>query len=111
MAAGAAGIVLLTPEVAERQPIWDDGGGLVGPDGEWVQVATVSDVPVGQAVRFSTPAFDGYVVNDDGEIRALGGGLHAHGLHAAVPAGLERPALPVPRGQLRPERRARQRPR
>jgi cytochrome b6-f complex iron-sulfur subunit len=72
VAAGAAGIVLLKPEVAERPPIWDDGNGLVGPDGEWVQVATVSDVPVGQAVRFSTPAFDGYVVNDDGQIRALG---------------------------------------
>jgi nitrite reductase/ring-hydroxylating ferredoxin subunit len=72
VAAGAAGIILLKPEVADNQPIWDDGGGLVRPgDGEWVQVASVSDVPVGQAVRFSTPAFDGYVVNDNGEVRAL----------------------------------------
>ena len=71
VAAGAAGMVLLRPEVAQRPPIWDDGSGLVGPDGEWVQVASVSEVPVGQAVRFSTPAFDGYVVNDNGEIRAL----------------------------------------
>jgi cytochrome b6-f complex iron-sulfur subunit len=71
VAAGAAGIVLLRPEVAERAPIWDDGSGLVGADGEWVQVASVTDVPAGQAVRFSTPAFDGYVVNDDGQIRAL----------------------------------------
>ena len=71
VAAGAAGIVLLRPEVAERAPIWDDGSGLVGADGEWVEVASVGDVPVGQAVRFSTPAFDGYVVNDSGQIRAL----------------------------------------
>jgi nitrite reductase/ring-hydroxylating ferredoxin subunit len=71
VAAGAAGIVLLKPEVADRPPIWDDGSGLVGADGEWVQVASVGEVPVGSAVRFSTPAFDGYVVNDDGEIRAL----------------------------------------
>jgi nitrite reductase/ring-hydroxylating ferredoxin subunit len=34
-------------------------------------VARVADVPEGSAVRFSTAAFDGYVVNDAGEIRAL----------------------------------------
>ncbi|HEX5579834.1 MAG TPA: Rieske 2Fe-2S domain-containing protein, partial [Candidatus Limnocylindria bacterium] len=72
VAAGAAGIVLLRPEQAPRDWIWDDGSGLVGPDGEWVQVATVGDVPAGSAVRFSTSAFDGYVVNDNGQIRALG---------------------------------------
>ena len=31
-------------------------------------------------------------------------GLHAHGLHAALPARLAGPALPVPRRQLRPRR-------
>jgi cytochrome b6-f complex iron-sulfur subunit len=71
VAAGAAGIILLKPEVAERPPLWDDGSGLVGADGEWAEVASVSEVAVGQAVRFSTPAYDGYVVNDGGEIRAL----------------------------------------
>ena len=72
VAAGAAGIVLLRPEVADRDPIWEDGNPLVRPeDGEWVQVASASEVPAGQAVRFSTPAFDGYIVNDDGQIRAL----------------------------------------
>jgi nitrite reductase/ring-hydroxylating ferredoxin subunit len=72
VAAGAAGMVLLYPELAERQPIWDDGNPLIRPeDGEWVEVASVSDVAVGHAVRFSTPAFDGYVVNDNGQIRAL----------------------------------------
>lgn len=72
VAAGAAGIVLLKPEVAEQPPIWDDGSDLVrDEDGEWVQVASVGDVSVGSAVRFTTPAFDGYVVNDSGQIRAL----------------------------------------
>ena len=70
VAAGAAGVVLLRRD-APQDLIWDDGSGLVGDDGEWVQVATVDQVPVGSAVRFSTPAFDGYVVNDEGEIRAL----------------------------------------
>ena len=72
VAAGAAGIVLLRPEVAERAP---DLGRRQrprrSPTASGSQVASVSDVPVGQAVRFSTPAFDGYVVNDNGEIRAL----------------------------------------
>jgi nitrite reductase/ring-hydroxylating ferredoxin subunit len=36
-----------------------------------VQVASLADLPEGSAVRFSTVAFDGYVVNDAGTIRAL----------------------------------------
>ena len=38
---------------------------------DWIAVAGVEEVPVGTAVRFTTPAFDGYVVNDGGAIRAL----------------------------------------
>jgi len=73
VAAGAAGAAVFRREPAQRDWIWDDGSGLVGEDdGEWVQVAMVSDVMTNNAVRFSTPAFDGWVVNDDGEIRALG---------------------------------------
>ncbi|MEO8251180.1 MAG: Rieske (2Fe-2S) protein [Chloroflexota bacterium] len=68
LAAGAAGISLLRS--ANRTPLVDDGSGLVG-DGHWVAVATVADLPVGAAVRFSTPAISGYVVNDAGTIRAL----------------------------------------
>ena len=71
VAAGAAGLLVVFPEIAQRPPIWDDGSGLVGADGEWVQVAAASEVAVGSAVRFSTPAYDGYVVNDNGVIRAL----------------------------------------
>jgi nitrite reductase/ring-hydroxylating ferredoxin subunit len=40
-------------------------------DGVWVAVATLADLPPGSAIRFRTVAFDGYVVNDAGTIRAL----------------------------------------
>jgi cytochrome b6-f complex iron-sulfur subunit len=44
---------------------------LVSGDGFWSEVARVDDVPDGSAMRFSTAAFDGFVVNDGGTIRAL----------------------------------------
>ncbi|MDQ2853955.1 MAG: Rieske (2Fe-2S) protein [Chloroflexota bacterium] len=68
LAAGAAGLSLLRP--SSRTPLVDPGGTLVN-DGVWVAVATLADLPEGAAVRFSTSAFDGYVVNDAGTIRAL----------------------------------------
>ena len=68
LAAGAAGISLLRP--ANRVALVDPGRELVA-DGRWVPVATLADLPAGAAVRFSTAAFDGYVVNDGGTIRAL----------------------------------------
>ena len=72
LAAGAAGAIILRPNEPDREWIWDDGRGLIGDDaGEWVAVARVDEVRAGSAVRFSTPAFDGYVVNDGGTIRAL----------------------------------------
>jgi nitrite reductase/ring-hydroxylating ferredoxin subunit len=71
LAAGAAGMSILRPADGEREWIWDDGSGLVAGDFEWVAVANVAEVPVGGAVRFTTAAFDGYVVNDHGQIRAL----------------------------------------
>jgi nitrite reductase/ring-hydroxylating ferredoxin subunit len=46
-------------------------GDLVAGEGFWADVAGVDEVPPGTAVRFSTTAFDGFVVNDAGEIRAL----------------------------------------
>jgi cytochrome b6-f complex iron-sulfur subunit len=70
LAAGAIGLSL-------RRPV-DDAGGtgdadvpLVGGDGLWAEVARLADVPPGTAHRFSTVAFDGFIVNDGGEIRAL----------------------------------------
>ena len=72
LAAGAAGAIILRPLDGDREWIWDDGSNLVSDDkGVWQAVANVDEVPVGSAVRFSTNAFDGYVVNDNGTIRAL----------------------------------------
>ncbi len=68
LAAGAGAISILRP--AGSAPLTGNGRPLVR-DGEWVAVATLADVPEGGAVRFSTVAFDGYVVNDAGTIRAL----------------------------------------
>ncbi len=70
-AGGLAASVLRPPDGQPRDPIWDDGSDLISGAGEWVEVATMADLPPGGAVRFSTTAFDGFVVNDGGEIRAL----------------------------------------
>ena len=69
MAAGVIGVSLVG-EAQRRQTL---GGGepLVSGDGFWTEVATLTDVPPGSALRFSTAAFDGFVVNDGGAVRAL----------------------------------------
>ena len=58
------------PGVSDRSTL---GGGdpLVAGDGFWTDVARLDDVPPGSALRFSTAAFDGFVVNDGGTVRAL----------------------------------------
>jgi cytochrome b6-f complex iron-sulfur subunit len=71
LAAGVAGATVLQPASGEREWIWDDGTPLVLGDFEWVTVARTDEVPIGSAVRFSTNAFDGFIVNDNGEMRAL----------------------------------------
>ena len=68
LAAGAGAISILRP--FDRAPLVGNGRPLVR-EGEWVAVASLADLPPGAAVRFSTAAFDGYVVNDAGTIRAL----------------------------------------
>jgi len=74
IAAGALGASVLG---LGRQPasnsgtLWSNGAGLVAGEGFWDPVARLVDLPPGSALRFSTAAFDGYVVNDGGEIRAL----------------------------------------
>jgi nitrite reductase/ring-hydroxylating ferredoxin subunit len=72
LAAGALGMAAL------RGPTAPTGGGLNGGsvplvpgEGFWQAVTTTAALPAGSAVRFSTAAFDGYVVNDGGEVRAL----------------------------------------
>jgi len=67
LAAGAGAIAILRPTA----PLAPSRTGNLVDQGQWVAVATLADVPVGGAVRFSTVAFDGYVVNDAGTIRAL----------------------------------------
>jgi nitrite reductase/ring-hydroxylating ferredoxin subunit len=72
LAAGVVGASILgTGRAVPDDLIWDDGSGLVAGKGFWAPVASVADVTPGNAVRFSTAAFDGYVVNDAGVIRAL----------------------------------------
>jgi nitrite reductase/ring-hydroxylating ferredoxin subunit len=69
LAAGLVG-VSLRPRTDEA-PTDPARGPLVAGAGFWAEVAAVGDVPPGSAVRFSTPAFDGFIVNDDGDVRAL----------------------------------------
>jgi nitrite reductase/ring-hydroxylating ferredoxin subunit len=69
MAAGVIGVSL----VGRRDDRSTLGGGdpLVTGDGFWTDVARLEDVPPGSALRFNTAAFDGFVVNDGGTVRAL----------------------------------------
>jgi nitrite reductase/ring-hydroxylating ferredoxin subunit len=69
IAAGAVGATILRPGGGGGS--FTGGTELVGDNGFWAPVAALADVPAGSAVRFSTAAFDGFVVNDGGEIRAL----------------------------------------
>lgn len=71
LAAGAAGVALTGPRDAPPGPGDGRDAPLVGGDGFWAEVAREADLPAGSALRFSTAAFDGFVVNDAGTIRAL----------------------------------------
>ncbi len=68
MAAGVIGVSLIGQ--GQRRQIGDDEE-LVTGDGFWTEVARLAEVPPGSAVRFTTAAFDGFVVNDSGAVRAL----------------------------------------
>ena len=70
LAAGVVGASVLRP-AGNGSSFAGNTEQLVGDNGFWAPVAAVADVPPGTAIRFSTAAFDGFVVNDDGEIRAL----------------------------------------
>ena len=71
LAAGVVGISLRDNGDAAPGPGSEGNGELVGGEGFWAEVAALADVPPGSALRFSTVAFDGFVVNDGGEVRAL----------------------------------------
>ncbi len=68
LAAGAVGMSLAP---RSQQPSLGGGGELVSGEGFWQEVARVPDLPDGAAIRFTTTAFDGFVVNDAGDIHAL----------------------------------------
>jgi nitrite reductase/ring-hydroxylating ferredoxin subunit len=69
MAVGMVAAVLRpAQEGADRVPT---GGPLVTGEGYWMEVARTADLLPGTALRFSTTAFDGFVVNDGGSVRAL----------------------------------------
>jgi len=70
LAAGTIGLAL-TRTAAAPQADPTPGTPVVGGSGFWTEVAMVEDLSEGTALRFSTAAFDGFVVNDGGVIRAL----------------------------------------
>jgi cytochrome b6-f complex iron-sulfur subunit len=70
LAAGLIGVSISRDRPGEGATLGGDAD-LVSGEGFWAEVARLEDVPVGSAVRFSTAAFDGFVVNDEGEVRAL----------------------------------------
>ena len=69
MAAGVIGVSLAGQ--GQRRATLGDDAPLVSGDGFWTEVARVDEVAPGTALRFSTAAFDGFVVNDAGTVRAL----------------------------------------
>jgi nitrite reductase/ring-hydroxylating ferredoxin subunit len=69
LAAGLVGVSLR--DAGSAGPDWPTGTPLVAGEGFWTEVARVDQLAPGSAMRFSTAAFDGFVVNDGGTIRAL----------------------------------------
>lgn len=76
LAAGGAAIGATVAALSQRKPppvttaLVRPSPSLV-PQGVWSPVARIVDVPPGAVMRFRTAAFSGFLVNDDGEIRAL----------------------------------------
>ncbi len=70
LAAGLIG-VSLAPRDSDDSPALGGTDELIAGEGFWQEVGRVDELPSGTAARFSTAAFDGFIVNDEGEIRAL----------------------------------------
>jgi len=70
LAAGAIGMAALRSGQTSPGSIGGNAP-LVGNEGFWQPVAKVTDLPPGSAIRFTTAAFAGYVINDANQIRAL----------------------------------------
>jgi nitrite reductase/ring-hydroxylating ferredoxin subunit len=67
-AAGVAGAVV--ERTITAQPLGQQAT-LTPDQGTWRAVAAVTDVPAGQAIRFSSGPVEGVVVNDGGTIKAV----------------------------------------
>jgi nitrite reductase/ring-hydroxylating ferredoxin subunit len=61
--------LLPRPAAARTQRRWP--APLVGDDGQWVQVASASAVASGTVQRFTAGAVTGYILNEDGQFRAV----------------------------------------
>jgi len=70
LAAGLIGVSVARPSPVAAPSLGGDED-LVAGEGFWQKVAQLADLPPGTAARFSTAAFDGFVVNDSGDVRAL----------------------------------------
>jgi nitrite reductase/ring-hydroxylating ferredoxin subunit len=69
LAAGGAAVAVLRAPTTRTAFV--DPGRSLAPTGEWTAVARLADLPVGAVTRFRTAAFEGFLVNDEGQIRAL----------------------------------------
>ena len=74
--AGTAAAAMLVGGAVEHQLAASSASPASSPTlapegGDWRQVAAVSELPQGEARRFSTGSVEGVVVNDGGSIRAL----------------------------------------
>lgn len=70
LAAGALGMAALRSGGAAPQRLGGDAP-LVKGEGFWQPVAALAALPSGSAMRFTTAAFAGYIINDANQIRAL----------------------------------------
>ena len=70
LAAGVLGVTL-RERASQGEAVGSRDGPLVAGDGHWTEVATLAELPPGSVLRFSTAAFEGFVVNDGGEVRAM----------------------------------------
>jgi cytochrome b6-f complex iron-sulfur subunit len=67
-AAMVAGVLVDRALNADKPPPPDN---LVADHGAWLPVVSTAALPPGQAVRFSSGAVEGFVLNDAGDVRAM----------------------------------------
>jgi cytochrome b6-f complex iron-sulfur subunit len=68
-AAAAVAGVLVDRVVSREEPRPPER--VVASSGRWIAVVSAAELVPGRAVRFSTPAIEGFVVNHGGDVRAM----------------------------------------